>query len=147
MTIDERIRDRIGEEFGNTAKDHIHMEDGSFSLAAFDDDIIVGFISAYEKGLTATFWQKDAYIDIIEVRSTYRRKGVATELITCCEKWAKDSGFKQIRSWSSDDKFEAIQMWNRLDYGMCPAVMRGESVVEEFAGKPVYGFYVVKVLK
>lgn len=33
-----------------------------------------------------------------------------------------------------------------LGYGVCPAVMRGESVISEFVGKPIYGFYAVKVL-
>ncbi len=37
-------------------------------------------------------------------------------------------------------------MWYALGYGICPAIMRGESVIKEFVGKPIYGFYVVKVL-
>lgn len=144
VAIDEKIRDEIGEKLGKTVKDHIHLDGGSF--AAFDGKEIVGFISAYEKELGQTFWQKDAYIDIIEVKSTHKRRGIGRELVARCEKWAKDSGLTQIRAWSSDDKFEAIQMWHKLGFGMCPAVMRGESTVKEFVGKPVYGFYVVKVL-
>ena len=66
--------------------------------------------------------------------------------IIMAEEWAKAYGYRQIRAWSSDDKTEAIPMWYALGYGVCPAIMRGESVIKEFAGKPIYGFYVSKVL-
>jgi hypothetical protein len=50
------------------------------------------------------------------------------------------------KAWSSDDKTEAIFMWHSLNYCMCPAIMRRRSVIKEFIGKPVQGYYVAKIL-
>jgi len=70
-----------------------------------------------------------------------KRMGVATELITRTEKWAKKTGLLQIRAWSSQDKVEAIPMWRNLGYGLCPA-----KIWIEWCKETVDGYYVVKQL-
>ncbi len=141
--VDSNLRNVIGDKYGEMAKNHIHLEEGSFSLAAMYDGVPVGFISAYTKTLPIPLdGTKDAYIDIIEVDEQFRRQGVARHMINATEKWASGKGFSQIRSWSSRDKTEAISMWLNLKYGMCPAKIWIERIKEA-----VNGYYVVKTLK
>jgi len=125
-----------------TIRGHLHFEEGSYSLVALHDDTPVGFISTYTQSWTPPLEnKKDAYIDIIEVDRNYRRKGIASGLISRTEKWAQDNGFIQIRSWSSQDKLEAISMWHSLNYCMCPA-----KIWVEWCKEIVDGFYVAKKL-
>ena len=147
--IDKAVEAAIISEFGQWIRDYgcIHHGEGCYSFAAFCADEPVGFISTFPLQYPAPLQEcRDAYIDVIEVREAYRRQSIASKLIEMTEAWAKAYGYRQIRSWSADDKTEAIPMWYKLAYAVCPAVMRGESVIKEFAGKPIYGFYVAKVL-
>lgn len=125
----------------------LHYGEGCYSLAALADGVPVGFISTFPLQLPQPLnMHCDAYIDDLEVDEDYRRKGIASRLLAMTEEWARSYGYRQLRAWSSDGKSEAIPMWYALGYGVCPAVMRGESVISEFVGKPIYGFYAVKVL-
>lgn len=147
--IDKEMEKKIVQVFGEwvTEFECIHYEEGSYSIAALYEDKPVGFISTYPLNLPEPLQQySDAYIDVIEVHENFRRQGIAKKLLSMTEEWAKDYGYPQVRSWSSDDKAEAIPMWFALGYGVCPAVMRGESLLKEFAGMPIYGFYVSKIL-
>jgi len=140
--IDSNLLEIIASKYGKAAKAHIHTEDGSYSLAAVHSDIPIGFISTYTQTLSAPISEEsDAYIDIIEVDKEYKRMGIATELITRTEKWAKDAGLLQIRAWSSKDKVEAIPLWRSLGYGLCPA-----AIWVEWCKEVVNGYYVVKQL-
>lgn len=147
--INREIEKQIIEIWGDWVVKYgcLHYGDGCYSLAALCDRKPVGFISAYPLQLPAPLQAyRDAYIDDIEVREDFRRQGIARKLLSMTEQWAKDYGYRQIRAWSSDDKTEAIPMWYALGYGVCPAIMRGECVIKEFAGKPICGFYAVKPL-
>jgi GNAT superfamily N-acetyltransferase len=140
--INPILLEKVAVKYGDVAKNHIHTESGSYSLAAMCDDVPVGFISTYTRRLDAPIGEeKDAYIDIIEVDDECKRMGVATELITRTEKWAKKAGLLQIRAWSSQDKVEAIPMWRNLGYGLCPA-----KIWLEWHKMAVDGYYVVKQL-
>jgi hypothetical protein len=44
--IGSNLFEVITAKYGETAKNHIHLENGGFSLAALYDDVLVGFISA-----------------------------------------------------------------------------------------------------
>lgn len=147
--IDESIEKQIVNIWGDWVTEWgcLHYGDGCYSLAALVDGVPVGFISTYPLQLPEPLdMYCDAYIDDLEVAENYRRKGIASTLLSMTEEWAKAYGYRQIRSWSSDDKLEAIPMWYALGYGVCPAIMRGVSVIKEFIGKPIHGFYVSKVL-
>jgi len=140
--IDFNLLEKVAVKYGEVAKNHIHTESGSYSLAAICDDLPVGFISTYTCSLDAPICEeKDAYIDIIEIDEEYRRMGIATELVMRTEKWAKKAGLLQIRAWSSQDKAEAIPLWRNLGYGLCPA-----KIWIEWCKEVVDGYYVVKQL-
>lgn len=147
--IDAKIEEQIVAIWGDWVLEYgcLHYGEGCYSLAAMVDGVPVGFISTYPARLPKPLdMHYDAYIDDLEVDKNYRRMGIASTLLSKTEEWARAYGYRQIRSWSSDDKAEAIPMWYALGYGVCPAIMRGVSVKKEFVGKPIYGFYVSKVL-
>lgn len=124
-----------------------HFGNGCFSLAAFKGEEPVGFISAHSEPLISPLANKyDAFIDVIEVDSNCRRKGIAKKMIELIENWAKNYGYRQIRSWSSDDKKEAVFMWYALGYCVCPAVMYGEDLSPNEDGSKPVGYYVAKML-
>jgi ribosomal protein S18 acetylase RimI-like enzyme len=137
VDADERMRDRVGREWGEKAARHMPLADGS-SIVALDDELLIGLISTYGKKLPLleTF---EWYIDILEVHKNYRRKGIATHLIQMVCERAKETGIYQIRSWSSEDKVEAIPMWKALGFGLCPATTYPQ-------GKEVKGYFVARVL-
>lgn len=147
--IDRRIESQITEIWGDWVLEYscLHYGEDCCSLAAMWDNEPVGFISVYPLPFPEPLADyRDAYIDDLEVRKEFRRQKIASRLLSMAEQWSKEHGYRQIRSWSSDDKIEALSMWKNLGYGMCPAIMRGESVKKGFEGKPIYGFYVVKPL-
>ena len=140
--ITAELLEKIADRYGEIAKNHIHTENGSFSLVALHDSVPVGFISTYTQPLTEPLCgEKDAYIDIIEVDEQYRRQGIATNMIDLTEKWALKNGFSQIRAWSSQDKTEAIPMWFNLGYCMCPT-----KIWLEWCKEIIDGYYVAKKL-
>ncbi|MGI6193201.1 MAG: GNAT family N-acetyltransferase [Christensenellales bacterium] len=147
--IDFEIEESIVRAFGEWVRDFecIHRGEGCCSIAAMAGDRPVGFISTcrrdYPEPLTGYY---DAFIDVIEVDPAYRRSGIAKTLIRLTEEWARAYGYHQIGSWSSDDKKEAINMWYAMDYCVSPAVMRGESLLDEFKNHKIPGFYVAKML-
>jgi GNAT superfamily N-acetyltransferase len=115
---------------------------GCPSLAALNSEEPIGFISTYPKKYPEPLPQyKDAYIDVLEVDEKYKRLGIARQLILTTENWAREYGYRQIRSWSSQVKKEAIPMWYALNYCMCPA-----RIWIEWRQKIVDLFYVAKML-
>ena len=147
-SIDNNVLKKIAAKYGDSAKNHIHMESDCFSMAALHDETPVGFISAYIKELDQPLdSEKDVYIDIIEVDKRYRRQGIARSLTSAAEKWAAKEGFDQIRSWSSTDKQEALSMWRDLFYTLCPATIWLEKRQGSVRAYAVDGYYVVKKLE
>lgn len=147
--IDSEIEASIVQTFGGWVKEFecIHYGEGCYSVAGLADGRPVGFISTYVRNYPEPLSEfTEAFIDVIEVDASYRRRGIASKLLSLTEDWAKRCGYHQISSWSSDDKTEAIRMWYALDYCVSPAVMRGESLLEEFQGEKIPGFYVAKML-
>ena len=135
--INQEIEQQIIARWGNWVKEYncLHYGDGCYSLAAMYDEKPIGFISTYPSQLPPPLQiHRDAYIDVLDVHKDFRRQGIARELLSKTEVWAKAYGYRQIRSWSSDDKSEAIPMWYALGYGVCPAIMRGVSVKKSFSG-------------
>lgn len=142
--IDDEIENKLISHFGDYIIKHkvLHKGEGCYSIVAMDGEKTVGFISTYTlKYPEPLSFHKDAYIDVIEVDKNYWRMGIASEMISLTEKWAKEYGYKQIRAWSSNDKKKAIPMWYALDYCMCPA-----KIWVEWCKEIVDGFYVAKKL-
>src|SRR5512147_831577 len=139
LNIDEAWRERIAADWGEKAARHLHFADG-FSIMAMHDEQSVGLISTYWRELPPPLPPTmEAYIDFLEVRPDYRRRGIARELITLSVQRACEQRVYQVRSWSSEDKLAAIPMWQHLGFGLCPA--------RTFpGGQEVRGYFVTKVL-
>ena len=120
---DEASKTWIAEEWGEVAAQHMHFVDG-FSIVAVHSGEPIGLISVYWKELPPPLSETcEGYIDIIEVRQGFRRKGIATRLIELSVERAKEQGAYQLRAWSSEDKTEAIPMWKAFGFGLYPATV------------------------
>ncbi len=139
LEIDESWRSRIIEEWNEKVERHLHFSDG-FTIVALHEKLPIGIISVYWRELPtplpSTF---EGYINILEVRPAYRKRGIAKQLINLSIQKAQDCKAYQLRSWSSEDKVEAIPMWKQLGFGLCPATTFPQ-------GQEVHGFFVAKIL-
>jgi GNAT superfamily N-acetyltransferase len=138
VDADKVLQDRISREWGEAAARHMHVSDG-FSLVALAGDEPVGLIAIEWRDLPPLPATIEAYIDIIEVRSDYRRRGIAANLVRMVAGRARERGAYQMRAWSTEDKIEAIPMWRALGFGLCPATIYPR-------GQIVQGFFVTLVL-
>ena len=98
------------------------IRDDTFSLAAMDGDVPIGYVCISPRALEYPLEHlKDAYIEVLWVDEDYRRHGIGQHLIECSEEWARNAGFKQIRTHSNNQRaVAAINMWHKLNYGLCP---------------------------
>lgn len=139
VDADEPLREQIGREWGEVAVRHVHLGDG-FTLIALAGEEPVGLIAIAWRELPPPLPHTvEAYIDIIEVRPTFRRRGIATRLVEMVAARARSQGAYQLRAWSSDDKTEAIPLWRALGFGLCPATTYPR-------GQPVEGYLVTLAL-
>ena len=139
LEINESWKPRIAEEWNEKVAQHLHFSDG-FTIVALDQDLCVGVISTYWRELPAPLPSTvEGYIDIIEVRTAYRKRGIARQLINLTIQKARAYNAYQLRAWSSEDKVEAIPMWKQLGFGLCPATTFPR-------GQEVPGFFVVRIL-
>ena len=116
----EEMRGLVAEVWGEVGARHLHIADG-FTILAMDGGRPVGLISVYPRGLPAPLSGIcEAFIDIIEVASGYRRRGIARRMIEMSVEKSRQQGLYQIRAWSSEDKVEAIPMWKSLGFALCP---------------------------
>ena len=137
--IDESWRPRIFREWSEKVDHHLHFSDG-FTLVAAHQDLSIGIISVYWRELPAPLLNTmEGYINILEVRPDYRKRGIARKLIDLSIQRAHEFKAYQLRAWSSVDKIEAIPMWKQLGFGLCPATTFPR-------GKEVQGFFVAKIL-
>lgn len=137
VKADSSIRVSVAQQYGDVAGRHLHFDDG-FTLVAIDSGNIVGFASFVWRRLTSPLDHlMECFIDIIETRQDFRRKGIARRLVAMAEDIAKHEGAYQLRAWSSEDKTEALPMWAALQFGLAPAVVYP-------GGKEVHGFFVTK---
>jgi GNAT superfamily N-acetyltransferase len=139
LDIDEAWRQRFAVELGEKAAQHLHFSDG-FTISTLSQGRIVGFISAYFRHLPSPLSSlEEGYIDILEVIPSFRRQGIATELIGLATQRIASRGACQVRAWSSQDKLEVLPLWRKLGFGLYPAVVYPR-------GEEVHGFFAVKVL-
>lgn len=121
LDCDRGLKKRVGLEMGSVAEKHLHLDDG-FSIVAADGGKIAGIIAVCRRPLppplSGTY---EGFIDIIEVKPEYKRKGVARKMIGLSAERCREAGYCQLRAWSSEDKIEAIPMWKTLGFGLAPA--------------------------
>ncbi len=139
VMADEALKRRIAEQWGDKAAQHMHIE-GGFSIVGLCRKEPIALVSVCWKKLAPPLADmEEGYIDIIEVREGWRRRGIATQLINVSLKLAKDRGAHQLRTWSSEDKQEAISMWRALRFGLYPADIRVKD-------QEVRGYFVTKTV-
>jgi len=122
--IDQSLKDRIVSIHGDWIAQHdcLLLEEGSYAVAAYSNEEIVGFAGLNRAELTPPLnGCYDAFINVIEVDERFQRQGIGRHMIGMLENWAKAYGYRQIRAWSSEDKVAAIHMWYALNYAMCPS--------------------------
>ncbi|HSL45738.1 MAG TPA: GNAT family N-acetyltransferase [Anaerolineales bacterium] len=140
LQIDESWRSWIVNEWNEKVERHLHFSDG-FTIVALHEQHSIGIISVYWRQLPAPLPDTiEGYVNIVEVRPAYRKRGIARQLIDLSIQKACEHKAYQLRSWSSEDKVEAIPMWKRLGFGLCPATTFPR-------GQEVHGFFVTKILK
>ena len=108
VNADEKIREQVLNEWGELQARHMHFDDG-FSIVALLDSTLVGLISVAWRMLPPPLPEiREGFIDIIEVKDDFRRRGIARRLVDLSLEQAKAGGVYQMRAWSSSDKTEAI---------------------------------------
>jgi GNAT superfamily N-acetyltransferase len=139
LEIDESWRSRIIDEWNEKVERHLHFSDG-FTIVALHENLSIGIISTYWRELPSPLPStREGYINILEVRPAYRKRGIARQLINLSIQKARECKAYQMRSWSSEDKVEAIPMWKQLGFGLCPATTFPR-------GHEIRGFFVAKIL-
>jgi len=139
VQADAALRERIAREWGELQARHMHVDDG-FTVVALSSGRPVGLLAVAWRELPQPLArERDAFIDIIEVRPEFRRRGIASRMIGMAAWRGKSAAAYQLRAWSSDDRTEALAMWRALGFGLAPATVYP-------AGKEVNGFFVTKVL-
>jgi GNAT superfamily N-acetyltransferase len=140
LEIDSSWKDRMAEEWGQKVSSHVCFSDG-FTIIAMLQQNMVGLISVCWRELPPPLaGVQEGYINIIEVRTAYRKRGIARQLIALSISRAAGHHAYQLRAWSSEDKLEALPMWKQLGFGLCPAVTFP-------GGEEVHGYFVTKVLE
>ncbi len=145
VEIDPQMVSISGQEWskkscwGERVLHFLRLDDGLNTLAKLNGEP-AGLISVYWRELPQPLTGcREIYIDMIEVFSDYKRKGIATQMIQKIIYWARQHGAYQVRAWSSQDKVEAIPMWKALGFGMCPATTYP-------GGQEIMGYFVTKVM-
>ena len=139
VDADASLKDRVKDAWGELQARHMHLEDG-FSIVAMHGNSFVGLISIAWKLLPAPLPKtSEGFIDIIDVKQDFRRRGIARRLVDLSCERVREEGAYQIRAWSSSDKVEAIPMWKALGFCLCPATIYPN-------GQDVNGYFVVKRL-
>ena len=140
VKINNELLEKIAVDFDSDWITKFNCFDSdTYGLAAMSGDIPVGYIFVTSRKLTYPLEHiTDAYIDIIEVMDEYQRQGIGQALVIHSEEWAREMGFKQIRTHSNDKAANAIKMWHKLNYGLCPH--------DYYAEEGCIGYWVAKVL-
>jgi len=109
-------------------KDEIYPKDafvhnlsypGSLELGAFNNGLLVGFVSATlwdESGMRKDI--KTVCLDNIYVSPAYRRRGIAAKLFAEVEFWAKEQGAVRLELHTWGFNVDAISMYRAM--GMTP---------------------------
>jgi ribosomal protein S18 acetylase RimI-like enzyme len=115
----------IKEEYGSVQKDHMLLNENTYSLIATQNDKIIGMISTYLQELPGELEDTEAYMTLIEVHEDYRNNGLASELVRQTENHFRGKVY-QLRGWSSVDKVEAIKLWKKLKFTLSPTIIHIE---------------------
>ena len=140
VEADKEMKARVAAEWGDLQARHMHGTDDGFSIVAMAAGRPVGLVSINWRQLPQPLaGAVEAFVDIIEVRDVFRRKGIASRMVGMAAYRARVHGACQLRAWSSEGRTEAIATWKALGFGLCPATVHpgGAEVRGYFATLPI----------
>lgn len=136
----QQVTDQWEESFPGVG--HYLCLDGGATIVALDGEQAVGVIAMQWSLLPPPLvGLDDAYITVIEVIESHRRRGIARGLVAEAARLAAAHGACQLRAWSAYDRVEAVPMWRALGFGLCPS-----SIISAKTHAPVEGYFVAKPL-
>ena len=107
----ENIRDFTEKKINDLL---IHIEDKTaIPIAAFDEDIMAGFLWGYE---TKSLQGKAFHIAYISVDEACRGKGIASAMIGYAEKLAAKRGLKTVELIVGADNEAAYSLYKKMDF-------------------------------
>lgn len=109
----ERISKSSPSNLKNKIKNSIDKSD--FLLGAFDNNQIIGYISA-EKG-TYKRIQHKAYITI-GILEEYTNKGIGTEFFILLDIWAKQQNIKRLELTVETENLNAIKLYKKSGFSI-----------------------------
>lgn len=87
------------DELKNEFEAIVNTQNNIVFTACFQKDMIAfAHCSIRKEYIEGTKSSPVAYLEAIYVEEEYRKSGVATNLIICCENWAKDKGLTEFAS-------------------------------------------------
>ncbi|KGR74336.1 aminoglycoside 6'-N-acetyltransferase [Ureibacillus manganicus] len=105
------------EEFIHEMKELIAQPDATVMLA-YQDREAVGFAQCqlrydYVEGTSSS---PVGYLEGLYVKEAFRKQGIARELVSACEKWAKDKGCREFASDCELDNEESLATHLKLGF-------------------------------
>ncbi len=93
------------------------QEDATFSLA-FDGEKAIGFAQCQLRHdyVEGTQFSPVGYLEGIYVAEDYRKQGIARELLSECEKWAKEKGCLEFASDCELDNVQSLQFHLKMGF-------------------------------
>lgn len=110
-------QDNTLEELETDFSEIIQREDAALFLY-YDGELPVGFAQCQLRHdyVEGTETSPVGYLEGILVRDGYRRKGYARELLTECEKWAKEKGCVEFASDCEADNEESFHFHRAVGF-------------------------------
>ncbi len=93
------------------------QEDATFFLA-FDGEKAIGFAQCQLRHdyVEGTQFSPVGYLEGIYVAEDYRKQGIARELLSECEKWAKEKGCLEFASDCELDNVQSLQFHLKMGF-------------------------------
>lgn len=83
-------------------------------LAAWEEEILIGYISAVEDAASSVVWVPD-----LVVSPTMRRRGVASALLMAAQAWAEERGVRRILLEMQSKNHPCIRLAQKFGYEFC----------------------------
>ena len=94
----------------------IIADNKSLILVAEDEKEIIGFLYIYEKQLDEVFLQKEAFIEAMYIRESYRKKGLGKLLINEAINWATKRKIVIIDIDVMSDNLKALNAYRKYGF-------------------------------
>lgn len=110
---EKQTAEELSAEFAETIK-----EETSVFFIKYENNMAAGFAQCnlrtdYVEGTESS---PVGYLEGIFVKENYRNKGYARELLTACEKWAKDMGCSEFASDCELSNTDSLKFHNAMGF-------------------------------